>query len=196
MKQVLVTAPTSHVMTVKQALKHCHAEEGAEDEMIALYIRAAQSLLENTLGRAMTPQTWRLSLDAFPASSMPIMVPRPPMISIDSFVYTDSNGDEQALVGYVLNGDAEPALIYPPSTGWPSTDSEAHPAASITYTCGHDSNRPLDEAIRHFVYLFVGQSYMAREPVEVGVMISQYPHVWNAILGHPYKDRTDYTVQK
>ena len=192
-KSILVTAPTVWVITLKQALTHCHANEGDEDDNIVSYIKSAQSRLENIWGRALTPQTRRLPLEVFPSSSAAIKLPFSPLIAVTHLKYYDTNNVQQTLTGYVTDSESVPALIYPPETGWPATYDRAHPAVSVVYTCGHDDDKPLDEDVRNFIRLWVGLSYQSREPVEVGMMIQEYPRVWEAIIGHPYLDVADYS---
>ena len=200
MLSVLVTAPATpsgYVISLAEAKTQCRVDldEHAEDSLLLRYIAAAQAEVENVLGRALTSQVWRLPLDTFPSGSNPIMVPRPPLVSLDSITYYDSNNDQQNLTGYVLDSLAAPALVYPPETGWPATYDRAHPAVDLQYTCGHGDSNPVDANIVEIVLMLVGRSYAHREATITGAIATELQHVYSYLLGHPYRDHTDYSGQ-
>ena len=197
MNAILVTAPALSIVSVIEAKAQCEAQERDDlDDQFEVWIAAAQAEVEEIFGHALSSQTWRLSLDKFPSGSSPILVPRPPLIAISAATYVDSNGDSQSLTGYVLDSDSVPACIYPPSTGWPSTDSDAHPAVSITYTCGHvGGSRPIDPMMKQIMLLLTGRAFEHREEGIIGTVIATSPHVYKYLAGHSYRDWTDYSGQ-
>lgn len=194
----LVTPPVSpsgYVISLTDAKLQCRVDTDAEDSLLLKYIAGAQGEVEKILGRALSEQVWKMTLQGFPSGSRPIRLPRPPLISLDSITYVDANGDEQALTGYVLDSTACPAEIHPPETGWPSTDGDAHPAVTLVFTCGHNDDYPVDADIVNTVLLFVGRAYIHREAVVTGTIVTEYPHVYNHLYGHRYRDFTDYSDQ-
>lgn len=195
----LVTAPSSPsglIVTLDEARLQVRAETNDEDSLLLTHIASAQAEIESLLGHALTVQTWKLTLDTFPAGTGPILVPRPPLKVITAFTYTDTDGASQSVTDYVLDSDSEPARIYPPETGWPSTDDRAWPAVSITYTCGHDANRPVDPMLKQIALALIGRAYENREESITGTVVARLPYVYNYIASHPYRDWTDYLGQR
>ena len=199
MQTILVIPPSSPdglVVTLDEAKAQCRVDESDEDALLLRLIAGAQSEIENTLGHALTLQWWRLVLERFPSGSSPILVPRPPLVSLVSLSYADANNVEQTLTDHVLDSSSEPARIHPPETGWPATYSRAHPAVTVYYSCGHTTVRPIDPGIKDIALMLVGRGYENREETITGTIVSDFPHVYRNLLGHPYRDVTDYSGQR
>jgi hypothetical protein len=91
------------------------------------------------LGRALVQQQWQLALRRFPHG--PILLPFPPMISVDSVVYEDpETGDDVTMtVGtdYRIGDEDDVAYIRPIyGKRWPRCREE-NGSVRITYTCGY-----------------------------------------------------------
>lgn len=199
MQSILVTPPASPsglIVTLDEARDQVRAEGTDEDSLLLVYIASAQAEIERRLGRVLTAQTWKLTLDTFPAGSSPILVPRPPLTAVSSVVYTDVNGASQTLSGHVVDSSSEPGRIYPPETGWPSTYDRAWPAVTVTYTCGHTSTRPVDPMLKSIALMLIGRAYENREESITGTVVARLPFVYEYLNGHPGRDWTDYSVQR
>ncbi|HCZ17770.1 MAG TPA: hypothetical protein DHV85_25000 [Candidatus Accumulibacter sp.] len=132
----LITAPTAEPVTLAEAKLHCRVDGTDDDTRITAFISAARHLAEQKTGRAFSPQTWELVLDAFPAE---IEVTIGPLTAVSSIKYLDTAGAEQTLAGaaYVVDADHLPARIVP-ATGyaWPGT-AALPSAVRVRFTCGH-----------------------------------------------------------
>ncbi len=161
----LKTPPTALVVTVADAKAQCKVEVADDDTLIDLYIRAATEVAEQRTGRSIMPQTWLLTLDAFPSGA--IQLPRIPVASVVSVKYTDTAGAEVTLnaSNYLLtNADDFAAATLEPAygTSWPATRSQSG-AVRIEYTAGYATLASVPYAIRSWVLLQVGAMYENRE---------------------------------
>lgn len=161
----LVTGPALEPVSVATLKMHSRVSVTVDDGMLAGYIAAARAYCESYTNRAFLLQTWRLALKSWPgrdygsASAMSsieqlyrgnfIAIPRPPLIAISAFTYTDTSGNIFSMtqgygntVGNYLPPDLnfEPARLYLPYSGvWPVTILLPGSAIQITYTAGYPS---------------------------------------------------------
>lgn len=90
MTWVVATPPGAEPVTLAEARLHLKADDGvtADDTLITSLIVAARRHIEQVCERALMPQTWRVSLDAFPSGA--IEVPGGLVRVIDSLKYVDT----------------------------------------------------------------------------------------------------------
>lgn len=155
----LMVRPTDEPLTLADARRHLRltAYTGSplghpDDDWIETFgIPASREFCEWETGLSLAPQTFRLTLDRFPhanASAGTYWTPRggirlpfaAPLIEIDSLVYTDVDGNPQALVeatDYVVQRNSRPARVFPMvGATWP-TVATMPGALVITYTAGY-----------------------------------------------------------
>lgn len=163
-------APTTTPVTVAhvsdQVLRV--ANGGVEDRFVEGALIAAVDACEKDTGRALMPQTWELVLSRFPYGDRPIVLPRLPLISVDSISYVDSDGVTMQLAGSpaeyitVPSGEFVRARLTPNyGESWPTTRTQEN-AVTITYTAGYE-DEAIPEILMSGIYLFV-QSLYLREP--------------------------------
>lgn len=73
-------------------------------EILSPCAKAATEAAEQMTGRAIMPQTWELTLDAFPDA---LELTRVPVASVTSLKYFDATGTEQTL----SNGHGFPFIV-------------------------------------------------------------------------------------
>ena len=151
----VTTPPDTEPVTLAEAKLHLKVDHDTEDALIASLIVAARDECEHLLGRALAPQTITLSLDAFPSGA--IMLPMPPVTSIESLTYI--NGGVQTVDGadYYLDDEQAPCWLLPVSS-WPSASVEAN-AVVVTYHAGYEA---CPEPLRAWILLRVGSLYRWR----------------------------------
>jgi uncharacterized phiE125 gp8 family phage protein len=134
----LVSGPTQEPVPLAFAKSVCKVDTADRDAEIAGYILTARQDVELITGRALLTQTWRMTLDAFPAGSFEL--PLAPVASVTSITYTDSAGAEQTVPGpnYVLDGTTTPArVVLAPGASWPA--AAARPGAvKVLFVAGYD----------------------------------------------------------
>lgn len=168
-----------------------YPEAHPDDAKLTRLIKAAREWLENECGRTLALSTWRLTLDAFPNSAGPIELPMGPLAAVQSFLYDDVDGVEQALADYYV-ADDERAELYP-VTSWPST-VERKGAVRITYSAGYLYGSPpvadLPEPLRQALVLLVGHWYENTE-ASAAVALSEIP-IGVESLVWPYRRRLGF----
>ena len=114
MPLTLVTPPTLEPLTLAEATSHLRVDLNDDDDLITDLITAAREYAETVTRRALLTQTWDLKLDAFPASSgTPVRLPFPPLQSVTSIQYVDTNGDTQTWSSddYIVDAPSGPQAV-------------------------------------------------------------------------------------
>jgi uncharacterized phiE125 gp8 family phage protein len=158
-----LSGPPDVVVSLAEAKAHLRLDHGDDDALVAGHIRAAQDSIDGAsgwLGRALTLQQWRLTLDHFPWTGV-VAIPMPPCQSVDSLTYIDTDGAEQSIVDYVVHGigGATPARLAPAyGARWPATRCQGD-VVSVTFTCGWPSFSDVPESVRAAVLLMTQGLY-------------------------------------
>ena len=167
-----IITPPSEIITVNEAAEFMRADfPEQETDMIEGIITASRQWCEEYLRRAIGIQTLEITLDSFPKK----ILLRPPLISVTSIKYYDSNGDQQTMNAsdYRVSKNSEPATIIPSSdsstTGiWPTT-LEADDAITIRFVTGYQDggspfvSKELPKTIRTAMLMQIADLYANRE---------------------------------
>lgn len=157
------SAPAAEPLSTAEAKSHLKITHSDDDTLIDSYVKAARLWAENYMHRQLITATWALTLDEFPDV---IELPYPPLASVTSIVYTDSDGDPQTLSSSVYTVDtvSAPGRVYLAyGQSWPSVRSIRH-AVTVTYTAGYGaSGSSVPENIRAALRILVAHYYEARE---------------------------------
>lgn len=199
------SAPSAEPITTSEAKNHLRVDTSDDDTLIDSLVTAAREHVEMTIGRSLITQTLKFYLDAFPLSELidhqwyaylgiranQIILPRPPVQSVDSIEYVDTDGSTQTLSSskYRVDKVSEPPRITEADNEtWPFTDNVTN-SVIITYTAGYGgSGSDVPQAIRQAMLLLIGNWYENREQVLVGSSPSQLPMAAQALLS-PYQVR-------
>jgi uncharacterized phiE125 gp8 family phage protein len=89
-----VTPNTSAPLDLEYVRKHVRAVSTVEDDLLEGMVLAARDYWEEQTGRPILQTGFEYWLDAFPAGAWPtrILLPRAPLVSVDTLIYTDANG--------------------------------------------------------------------------------------------------------
>lgn len=160
----LITPATELAVSLADAKAHLRVDTTDEDALITAYITAAAELAEQTTGRALMPQTWELTLDAFPEA---FEITRVPAASITSLKYWDKAGEQQTLgtALYTLDDtdDFGIAYVVPVFGGtWPDTRAQIN-AVALRYVAGYATGANVPDSIKSWIKLQVGAMYENRE---------------------------------
>src|SRR5690606_2363792 len=168
MSLTIVTPPAEEPVTLTEAKNHLRVDLSDDDSLISALIVAAREHAEAITRRAFITQTLKLSLDAFPANNGPIYVPMPPLQSVNSLKYFDTDGVEQTLnegTDYLVDNESEPGRITPaPDTGWPAAQNRPN-AVSVEFVAGFGDASKVPQGIKQAILLMVGHWYENREAV-------------------------------
>lgn len=166
MRLKLVTGPAHEPVSLDEAKLHLRIDSSDENTIISALITAAREYIEHACRRALITQTWRLSLDDWPVTGDEIELPRAPLVSVTSVVYTDSDGTATtwAAANYEVDTDSQPGrikLAYGES--WPSATLKASNPIQITYIAGYGNAVDVPQHLRQAIMLLVGHWYENRE---------------------------------
>ncbi len=190
------------------------AGDTSRDAALAIYIGQAREAAEQICRRAFITQSWLLSLDAFPAPGLEtssanwygpswgvgpgpltmvkpdgktqfeIILPYPPLQTVDSIKYYDASGVLQTLdpAQYYVDSVTEPARVTPAyGTTWPSTLNRAN-AVEVRFTAGYDSTGALlPNGIRSWMLMHIADRFENDIASVMGIR--------GTVETHPYVDR-------
>jgi uncharacterized phiE125 gp8 family phage protein len=160
----LITAPTAPAVTLEEAKAHLRVEGADEDALITAMVVAAEQAAEQATGRALMPQVWQLTLDAFPSA---LELTRVPVASVTSIKYLDATGADQTLADteYSLGNldDYDVARVIPAfGKSWPGARSDTN-SVRVVYAAGYEDASKVPESIKAWIKLQVGAMYENRE---------------------------------
>lgn len=151
-----------------------------DDDLIQGMIDGAIQHLDGRdgwLNRALGPQTWELRIDEF--SFPEIMIPLPPLISVDSIKYYDDAGVEQTLSPTVyqvcgVGGQNKGSVSLRYGSHWPTTDRRRE-AISIRFQAGYNDESAVPAPIITSLKRIVASMYETRESVVIGQTVIKLP---------------------
>lgn len=185
---MLVTPPAEEPVTIAEAKLHCRvdADITADDVLLTALIVAAREQAEHTTGRSLVSQSWRLTLDRFPAGA--IVLPRAPLSSVTSITYVDTDGATQTLDAgeYRVITDRVLGEVVPVYDGqWPTARCTQN-AVTVEFVSGYGAAATVPRAIKQWILLAVGGWYGQREAIVAG-QVAELPNAyWHALLD-PYR---------
>jgi uncharacterized phiE125 gp8 family phage protein len=177
----LITPATTEPVTLTEAKSHLRITDSNNDTYITAIIKPARIKCENLTGRSLAPQTFELILDNFPYEK--IEIPMPPVTTLSSIKYKDSDGIETEWTSseYIFY-DSEPAVIVPAyGYSWPSFTPYPMGAVKVRYVAGHTAaNIPVP--VKQAILLLIGHLFENREAVISGNELKEIPLGINSLL--------------
>lgn len=168
-------------ITLEQAKRHLRVVFTDDDDDISAMITAARVAAEQRLNRTLVQ---RQLVARFPAWCE-MVLPKPPLISVDSVEYLDADGDLQTLEAFDEYLGAEPvrvALQY----GAVSPGLRYRPdAIRVTYTAGY-ADGDVPAPIVSWMLLVIGTLYEHRATMAAGVQTYSIPDDFMQMLIQPY----------
>jgi len=169
---IKVIEQPSEIITVSEAADFLRIDfPSNETTEIENMITASRQWCEDYLQRAIGIQTLETVLGPFPATGRQQIILRPPVVSITSFIYKDTNGDEQTLVentDFYASLDSEPGEVVPVGA-WPVA-LETADAIKVRYVSGYSDpgdspllSKALPSSMRLAILMQVGDLYANRE---------------------------------
>lgn len=162
-----------------------------DDDMILALLGAARDWAEGYTELSLTTRTLELALDEFPCDTS-IILPNPPLISLQSIYYVDPDGvtQEFATSQCVIDDYQRPGWLFPAyGVAWPATLNVIN-AVTIRYVAGYSlwnavpAGLVLPKSIRAALLLTLGALYENREdasevrletiPLGAMVLLDQY----------------------
>lgn len=161
------TAPAAEPVSTTEIKSHLRIDFAGEDTLLASYLLAARETCELESRRAFITQTLKLYLEAWPAGDC-LQLPRPPLQSVTSIAYTDSDGNAGTMSAsdYIVDGASEPGrIVLGHGKSWPSTTLRPGPSIVITYVAGYGDAEDVPQRYKQAIQLLAGHYYENREAV-------------------------------
>jgi len=141
MSLVQTIAPASEPITLTEAKAHLRVETDftEDDTIIGTFISAARESCEARTGRQLVTATYALRLGGFPCGDS-IELPKPPLVSVSSITYVDTDGTTQTLSTDVYEVDPYTTpgrVVLKYAQVWPATRSQRN-AVTITFVAGYE----------------------------------------------------------
>ena len=149
----VVSAPAYEPISVAEAADWCRLasdDVAANTLSLSAIIKACRIYAENLTRRSFIERTLRATLLNWPADATfgaKIALPYPPLVSVSSIVYVDTDGVEQTLgtSNYVVHTAYTPGIIVPAwDVSWPTVRGVPN-AIRVTYVAGYAAGSPSDE---------------------------------------------------
>jgi uncharacterized phiE125 gp8 family phage protein len=165
--------PVEEPLTLSEAKAQCHVDTMDDDTLIIGLISAAREWCEKMDWRAYVTQTLELWLDYWPAGA--IIVPRPPLQTVESVEYYDIGDNAFTLSDskYIVDAVSQPGrIVLRTYETWPITYPVLRSANGIcvTYTAGYGMAVDVPQRIKQAMLLLVGHWYENRENTVVGTV--------------------------
>lgn len=158
----VTTTPSVEPVTLAEAKLNSRVDLTDEDDLITSLIKVAREWCERFQNRAYITQSITLTLDEFPDV---FELPMPPLQSVTSIKYIDTDGIQQTLDSSVYDVDAqsEPgriALAYAQS--WPGIRGDIN-SVEVIYVAGYgDTADDVPERVKSAIKLLVEHLYVNR----------------------------------
>lgn len=160
--------PSVEPLTVDEVRRHIRDLDTIDDAELEEYIKCARDYAEDMQNRQLITATYKLYLDAFPSE---IKLPMPPLQSVTSIEYIDTEGVEQPLAAsvYQVDTDSQPGRIkLDYAQNWPSTRGGDYDTVTVTYVAGYgDAASSIPPKTKQAIRLAVALQAEMREPVIV-----------------------------
>jgi uncharacterized phiE125 gp8 family phage protein len=182
MYSVLAVPPAVEPVTLAEAKAQCRVLHNAEDSLIDGLIPAARQYAEEYTRRAFITQTWRVTLDRFPAGK--IYLPRAPLIDVTEVRYTDAMGASQVVAGVLTGVDAKGEFVAPAyGTDWPIA-RDTYGAVTVTFQAGYGlATTDVPAPIKQAILIRVDDLYQHRGSITTGTIVA-HTRVFENLLSH------------
>lgn len=184
-----VAPPAVEPVFLAEAKEHLRVIDSSEDNLITRLITAARLECELISRRALITQTLAAAFMEWPGRS--VKLARPPLQSVVSIIYTDSDGNSGTVSAddYIVDTTSVPGRVWlKANASWPATTLQAGPSIVITYVAGFgDAGSDVPENYRQALLLILGDYYENRERMVVDRGLT--PVVLDAVNHLLYIDR-------
>ena len=181
----LTTAPTAEPVTLVQIKDYLNIDHNDDDAQLEdVLLPAARQWAEDVATwRAFIHQTWTLTLDEFPTE---FILPRPPLSSVTSVAYNDTDGNAQTLTvdtDYTVDIKSEPGRIVPAyNKSWPSTYGHINDV-TVVYIAGYGAAATaVPNGIKVGIMQLIAWWHLQREPVIIGSPANRVPDHVHALF--------------
>jgi uncharacterized phiE125 gp8 family phage protein len=184
MPSLLLTAPAIEPVSLDEAKAYLRVETSDDDDVIGALISGSRIHVEAQTRRALITQSWRITLDAWPADGRLQILPAPLQTLTAARVYdVDNNAHDVDTQGFVLDLGGSGLAFAPwalPVPGRPAFGIE------LDVTVGYgDAAIDVPEPLRQAIRLLIAHWYENRGVSAIGT-VSVLPTTVAALIA-PYR---------
>lgn len=177
----IITGPAEEPFDTDSAKLDARVDHDTEDALIAEYVTAARQYVENETWRALVTQTLEAAFDAWPSGNA-LVLPRPPLQSVTSVTYTDSNGDATVWdsSNYIVDTRREPGrIVLAYGQSWPSATLQPVNGIVVRYVAGYGGASTVPAVLKKAIRLLANEMYEHREAtvIAAGVVATAVPRL-------------------
>lgn len=167
---------TAAPVTLDDIKDHLRIDGTAEDAVLSAYLSACIERVEGVKAHVLQPRQFTLALRGWRGSE--ILIPRYPLISIDSVTYLQQGETTPATLSSSLymteTVKRPPRLVMRDDALYPSDELENGYPVTVTFTAGYeDGAYPAMDV--HAIKLMCGHYYEHREAVVTGTIAAEIP---------------------
>lgn len=162
-RQKVIIKPASEPVTVDEVKLYTRIPHTVEDSLISIWIEAARKAAEDYQHRTYVTQTWTLFFDRFPGSCF--LIPRPPLISIESIKYYDTDNVETEFdsSNYFVDTTSEVGRVSLNFGGqWPAITLRPINGVMVTFVCGYGAALDVPDDVKEAIMLYCAWRYENR----------------------------------
>lgn len=181
-KAVVTQATSAFGVTVIE-----NAATFAEDDYLTNLITAARNYAETYTRRQFIHATWDYYINDWPSCNY-IEIPKPPLASITSIVYKDTDATEATFSTsyYTVDTDSFPGrAVLDYGEQWPTTTLHPTNPIKIRFIAGYGTTRTdIPMLTRQAILLYITELHENRGVIKTGTIISKMPSPFtvNALL--------------
>lgn len=185
---VIKTEPAAEPVSTADAKTHMRVTTSADDTYIDALVKAARMALESNLNRQFISTTYYFYLDQWPAV---ILLPRPPVSSVTSISYVDSDGATQtwSSSNYQVDSPTNALARIMPAYGrtYPTIRDTVFKPITVEYVAGYGTaGSDVPEHIILAIKMLAAHWYEERSPVVIGTTPKALPFTVDALV-EPYR---------
>jgi uncharacterized phiE125 gp8 family phage protein len=169
MTLTLIAGPAAEPVSLAEARAHLKLDATDEDALLGALVTAARTLLEAETRRAFMTQSWRLTLDEWPAGALAL--PLAPVAGVTAVKVAALSGAmiEMDPGFYEVDAKGEPPRIAAKrGQAWPMPATRLA-GISVDFEAGYGTAADVPMPLRQAVLLLASHWFENREPVGDGV---------------------------
>ncbi|MEO8501892.1 MAG: head-tail connector protein [Vicinamibacteria bacterium] len=165
----LVLGPSTEPITLVEAKLHVRQDLADDDTLISGLIVAAREEVERVSWHALITQTWEVVLDRWPGdlSGDHLELPKPPLQSVASIIYTDVPGTPTTWTApnnYIVDTDSLPGrVVLADGATWPSAVLTPSGGIRVRFVAGWANAGLVPQLYKQAMLLLIGHWYENRE---------------------------------
>lgn len=166
-----ITPPAAEPVSLETVKEHLRIDLDAEDALLESYLASARDKGEQLARRAFITQTLEMIVDTFPQDGI-LKVMRPPLQSVTSVKYYDSDNVQHTWTDYIVDADSEPGRII--FNTLPGDALRESGAVVVRFVAGYGATGDdVPGSLKQTILQLVGHWYEHRESMSVPVEIRQ-----------------------